>query len=149
MKKGNRLVLIMIMAVITAMVFTACGSKKQQTLESYVNDHPEIKSQIDETLGAGEYNGVTVDFSGNDMIYNFDLSSTDTVTEEMAKSEDLKKALDEGLASQEESFKTAANTVLKSIKDEGGDIDAIKVIVNYNYGDELITSATFESDPAE
>jgi cell division protein ZapA (FtsZ GTPase activity inhibitor) len=149
MKKGNRFVLIMTLAVITAMVFTACGSKKQQTLESYVNDHPEIKAEIDEQIGADEYNGITVEFSGNDMIYNFDLSSNESITEEMAKSEEIKTALDEGLAGQEESFKAAANTVLKSIKEDGGTIDAIRVIVNYNYGDELITSATFDSDPAE
>ena len=137
----------MVMAVATVMCFSACGKKEAPTLESYMNDHPEVRAEIDEKLGADEYKGVTVDFSGNDMTYNFDLANMDGMTEEYAKSDEAKKLLDEGLAGQTEAFVSTANTVLQAVRDDGAEIEKVNVIVNYNYGDTLITTASFESDP--
>lgn len=146
MKKRTTIVL-MIMAVLTAMCFTACGKKAAPTLESYINDHPEVKSEIDEQMGTEGLQGVTIEFSGNEMIYNFDLASMQNVTEEIAKAEETKAALDQGLEAQSATFVNVANTILDTLKQDGAEIDTVQVTVNYKYGDELITTRTFDADP--
>ena len=148
--KKKSLIIMLIMAVLAAMCLTACGQKEPPTLESYLNDHPDQKTQIDEQLGASEeLKGVTVEFSGNDMIYNYDLASREDVTEEYAKSEVAKELLDQGLANQADAFKGTANPVLDEVRKDGAEVEQIRIIVHYNYDDYQITTATFESDPAE
>ena len=138
----------MMLAVVTAMCFSSCG-KKTQTLESYINDHPDVKAEIDEKLGADEYKGITVEFKENEMIYNFDLANMETMTEEFAKSDEAKELLQQGLDGQADAFVSTANTVLQAVRDDGGEIESVKVTVNYNYGDELIATGSFDSDPVE
>ena len=146
--KKRTIIVLMIMAVITAMCFTACGKKAAPTLESYINDHPEVKSEIDEQMGTEGLQGVTIEFSGNEMIYNFDLASMQNVTEEVAKSEETKAALDQGLEAQSATFVNVANTILDTLKQDGAEIETVQVTVNYKYGDELITTRTFDADPS-
>lgn len=145
--KKRTIIVLMIMAVITAMCFTACGKKAAPTLESYINDHPEVKSEIDEQMGTEGLQGVTIEFSGNEMVYNFDLASMQNVTEEVAKSEETKAALDQGLEAQSATFVNVANTILDTLKQDGAEIETVQVTVNYKYGDELITTRTFDADP--
>lgn len=147
--KKRTLIVMLIMAVLAAMCMNACGEKEPPSLESYMESHPEIRADIDEQLGADELKGVTVEFSGNDLVYTFDMASRGDVTEEVAKSEETKKLLDAGLANQTDAFKGTANSVLKEVRDDGAQIDNVRVIVNYTYNGEEITSATFESDPVE
>ena len=134
----------MIMAVIAAMCFTACG-KKAQTLEAYINDHPEVQTEIDEKLGTDELKNVSIEFKENEMIYNFDLAGMDDVTEELAKSDAIKESLEKGLDQQSETFVNIANTIMNTVKEDGAEIDTVKVTVNYKYGDELITTKSFEA----
>lgn len=148
--KKRSLIVMLIMAVLAAMCLTACGQKEPPTLESYLNDHPDMKTQIDEQLGADEdLKGVTVEFSGNDLIYNCDMASRGDITEEYAKSAEAKELLDTGLSTQADAFKGTANTVLEEVRNDGTEIEQVRIIVNYNYGDYQITTATFESDPVE
>ena len=146
--KKRTIIVMMIMAVITAMCFTACGKKAAPTLESYINDHPEVKAEIDEQMGTEGLEGVSISFSGNEMIYDFDLATMQNVTEEVAKSEETKAALDQGLEAQSATFINVANTILDTLKQDGAEIETVKVTVNYKYGDELITTRTFEADPS-
>ena len=145
MKKSTFIVL-MIMAVVAAMCFTACGKKAPTTLESYVNDHPEVKEEIDEKLGTDELKGVTVDFSGNEMTYTYDISGMDNITEELAKSDTLKESLDAGLDQQSSTFVQLASTLKNSVKEDGVELETVKVTVVYTYEDYQITSRTFEAD---
>ena len=148
--KKRSLIVMLVVAVLAAMCLTACGQKEPPTLESYLNDHPDQKTQIDEQLGASEeLKGVTVEFSGNDMIYTCDMAIRGGITEEDAKSAEVKEMLDTGLATQADAFKGTANSVLDEVRKDGAEIEQIRIIVNYNYGDYQITSATFESDPVE
>ena len=147
--KKKSLIVMLIMAVLAAMCLTACGEKEPPTLESYMNDHPDMQAEIDEQLGADELKGVTVEFSGNEMIYTYDMASRGDVTEEFAKSEEAKKLLDDGLANQADAFKSTANTVLQEVRTDGTEIEKVTIVVNYVYGDYQITTATFESNPVE
>lgn len=147
MKKRSFIVFMMI-AVLAAMCFTACGKKAAPTLESYINDHPEVKTEVDEQLGTDAMKGVKVEFSGNDMIYTFDLANMDNITEEVAKAESTKAALDQGLEQQTETFVNVANTILDTVKKDGAEIETVRVVVNYTYGDEAITSRTYEAGEA-
>lgn len=145
--KKKSLILFMIVAVLAAMCFTACG-KKQATLESYLNDHPDIQASIDEQLGSEELQGVKVEFTGNDMIYTYDLAGVSEVTEEYAKSDEVKERLQSGLDAQADTFKNTANSVLTAVNEDGAEIDSINMVVNYVYGDEVLVTQTFASDPA-
>lgn len=141
---------MLIMAVLAAMCLTACGEKEPPTLESYLNDHPDQKTQIDEQLGASEeLKGVTVEFSGNDLIYTYDMASREDVTEEIAKSAETKQLLDQNLEAQADAFKGTANSILQEVRNNGSEVENIRIVVYYNYGDYQITTATFESDPLE
>ena len=144
--KKRTFIVLMIMAVVAAMCFTACGNKAPTTLESYVNDHPEVREEIDEKLGTDELKGVTVDFSGNEMTYTYDISGMDNITEELAKSDTLKESLDAGLEQQSGTFTQLASTLKESVKEDGVDLETVKVTVIYTYEDYQITSRTFEAD---
>lgn len=144
--KKRTFIVLMIMAVVAAMCFTACGKKAPTTLESYVNDHPEVKEEIDEKLGTDELKGVTVDFSGNEMTYTYDISGMDNITEELAKSDTLKESLDAGLEQQSGTFTQLASTLKNSVKEDGVELETVKVTVVYTYEDYQITSRTFEAD---
>lgn len=145
--KRKSLILFMIVAVLTTMLFTACG-KEKTTLESYLNDHPDIQTAIDEQLGSDELKNIKVEFSGNDMIYTYDLAGVESVTEEEAKSDDVKQKLQEGLDAQAANFKATANSVLAAVNEDGAGIESINMIVNYVYGEEVVATGTFTSDPA-
>ena len=144
--KKRTFIVLMIMAVVAAMCFTACGKKAPTTLESYVNDHPEVKEEIDEKLGTDELKGVTIDFSGNEMTYTYDISGMDNITEELAKSDTLKESLDAGLDQQSSTFVQLASTLKNSVKEDGVELETVKVTVVYTYEDYQITSRTFEAD---
>ena len=144
--KKRTFIVLMIMAVVAAMCFTACGKKAPTTLESYVNDHPEVKEEIDEKLGTDELKGVTIDFSGNEMTYTYDISGMDNITEELAKSDTLKESLDAGLEQQSGTFTQLASTLKNSVKEDGVELETVKVTVVYTYEDYQITSRTFEAD---
>lgn len=144
--KKRTFIVLMIMAVVAAMCFTACGKKAPETLESYINSHPEVKEEIDEKLGTDELKGVTIEFSGNEMTYSYDISGMENITEEIAKSDTLKESLDAGLDQQSATFVQLANTLKESVKEDGVELDTVKVTVIYTYKDEQITSRTFEAD---
>ena len=147
--KKRTFTLLMIMAVIAAMCFTACGKSSKATLESYVNDHPDMRTEIDEQLGSEDTAGVTVDFKGNEMIYSMDISGMDNMTEELAKDESIKTALDQGLEDQSATFSALAQNVLDTVTKDGAEIETVKVTVKYMYKDTEITSKTFDPAPAE
>lgn len=141
MKKRILLVVFMIAAVLSAMVFTSCGSKEPMTLEKYVKDNPDVESSIEEATGNS---GVEVLIQGNDIIYNFDLSNMEQFTEESAKSDEVITALTDALAAASGTF----GGISKQIED-ATEIQGIKTTVNYTWGDEVLVTQTFTSADAE
>ena len=141
MKRKSLAALLMIVAVLTAMLFTGCGKKATPTLEDYCKDNPEVQENIDSAMADSN---VAVEIKGNEIIYNFDLSKADGYTEELAKSDEIKTALEGALASAGSTF----GNISKSIE-ESTEISGISTTVNYLWGDELIVTKSFTSADAE
>lgn len=140
MKRRNLIALFMMLAVLTAMCFTACGSKEPPTLEKYVQDNPEVQESIDAAVGDSN---VGVEIKGNEIVYTFDLASMQQFTEETAKSDDVIKALDDALTAASGTF----GGISKSME-EATEIEGISTIVNYTWGDEVLVTKTFTSADA-
>ena len=139
--KKRTLIVLMIMAVITALCFTACGSKETMTLEQYVQDNPDVQESIDSAMTDSN---VAVVIKENDISYNFDLSKMDGYTEELAKSDAIISALDDALAAAGGTF----GGICKSIE-ESTEITGITTTVNYTWEDEVLVSKTFTSADAD
>lgn len=139
--KKRTLIVLMIMAVITALCFTACGSKETMTLEKYLQDNPDVQESIDSAMTDSN---VAVVIKENDISYNFDLSKMDEYTEELAKSDAIISALDDALAAAGGTF----GGICKSIE-ESTEISGITTTVNYTWEDEVLVTKTFTSADAE
>ena len=150
MKRKTLAVLLLVMALISAMMVTACGSKPAEkeetpTLESFMNENPDVKDEIDKKVSAGETNGVAIDISGNDIIYTFDLKGMDDMTDEFAKSDELKQNLQAALDEQSATFTGIADSLESTVSAAGTEIKGVRVVVKYVYGDEELTSSVFEA----
>ena len=86
---------------------------------------------------------ITVNFKGNDVVYTYDLSSINNVTEEVIKSDMMKEQLASALDSTADTFVGLCKQLEEESKIEG-----IQIIVNYTYGDEVIVTKTFNSSGA-
>ena len=65
MKKKTLAALLMVIALVSAMMMTACSSKPEEpeeplTLESFMSEHPDVKAEIDKKVPEGETAGITV-----------------------------------------------------------------------------------------
>ena len=114
---------------------TACSSPK--TIEEYINKDKEAAEQVQK---AADTAGLTVDFSGNDVVYTYDLSSINNVTEDVIKSDMMKEQLASALDSTSDKFVG----LCKQLEEESK-ISGIQIVVNYTYGDEVIVTKTFNS----
>ena len=134
MKKKSLLAVLLSLVMIVAM--TACSSAPK-TIEEYVENDKEAQEQVQ---SAADQSGLAVDFSGNDVIYTYDLSTIENVTEEVAKSDLMVEQLSAALQSTEGTFANLCEQLEKESKIEG-----VQIVVNYTYGDEVIVSKTFNS----
>lgn len=121
-----------------SLMATACGSPK--TIEEYIEKDKEAAEQVQK---AADTAGLTVDFSGNDVVYTYDLASIDNVTEEVIKSDMMKEQLSSALDSTTDTFVGLCKQLEEESKIEG-----IQIVVNYTYGDEVIVTKTFNSTGA-
>jgi predicted sugar kinase len=121
-----------------SLMATACGSPK--TIEEYIEKDKEAAEQVQK---AADTAGLTVDFSGNDVVYTYDLASIDNVTEEVIKSDMMKEQLSSALDSTTDTFVGLCKQLEEESKIEG-----IQIVVNYTYGDEVIVTKTFNSSGA-
>lgn len=138
--KKRTLIVFLVMAVISALCFTACG-KEEMTLEKYVKDNPDIQESIDSAMNDSN---VVVAITGNDISYTFDLSKMDGYTEELAKSDEIVKALDEALGAAGGTFGGIAKSLEEQTK-----ITGITTTVTYTWGDEQLVTKTFSSADAD
>ena len=144
MKKKVLLVLLAMLVGMT-MIMTACGGgssapEEPMTLEKYVKDDAEVQQAIDNAMNDSS---VLVEIKENDIIYTFDLATMEGYTEELAKSNEIKAALQSALDSAGGTF----GGIAKSIETASG-IAGISTVVNYTWGDELIVTKTFTSADA-
>ena len=144
MKKKVLLVLLAMLVGMT-MIMASCGGggstpEEPMTLEKYVKDDAEVQQAIDSAMNDSS---VLVEIKENAIIYTFDLAAMDGYTEELAKSEEIKSALQSALDSAGGTF----GGIAKSIEDASG-IAGITTVVNYTWGDELVATKTFTSADA-
>ncbi len=138
MKRKSMVALLLTFVMSLSLMATACSSPK--TIEEYVAKDKEASEQVQK---AADTAGLTVDFSGNDVIYTYDLASIDNVTEEVIKSDMMKEQLASALDSTTDTFVGLCKQLEEESKIEG-----IQIVVNYTYGDEVIVTKTFNSSGA-
>jgi hypothetical protein len=132
MKKKSIICLVLVLAL-ACLALTACGGEKADpTLESWMAEHPEEMDEVEVE------EGMEVSFEGNNLIYKYDISTLDGVTEETANSDVLIEALKDGLANEEETFKGVAS----DLEGETG-ITGISVTVIYTFGETVLVEQTF------
>ena len=138
MKRKSMIAMLLAFVMSFSLMATACGSPK--TIEEYSEKDKEAAEQVQK---AADTAGLTVDFSGNDVVYTYDLASIDNVTEEVIKSDMMKEQLSSALDSTTDTFVG----LCKQLEEESK-IDGIQIVVNYTYGDEVIVTKTFNSSGA-
>ena len=138
--KKRTLIVLLIMAVITALCFTGCGKKEPMTLEKYVKDNPDVQESIDSAMNDSNE---LVEIKENDISYTFDLSKMEGYTEELAKSDEIISALDQALGAAGNTF----GGICKSLE-ESTEITGITTTVNYTWADEVLVTKTFTSADA-
>lgn len=134
MKRKGLFAVLLSLVLIIAM--TACNSSPK-TIEEYINKDKEAQEQVQQ---AADQAGLTVAFKGNDVIYTYDLSSIENVTEEVIKSDIMVEQLTSTLESTGDTF----SGLCKQLEEESK-IEGIQIVVNYTYGDEVIVTKTFNS----
>lgn len=138
MKRKSMVALLLAFVMSFSLLATACSSPK--TIEEYIAKDKEAAEQVQK---AADTAGLTVDFSGNDVVYTYDLASIDNVTEDVIKSDMMKEQLASALDSTTDTFVG----LCKQLEEESK-ISGIQIVVNYTYGDEVIVTKTFNSSGA-
>ena len=138
MKRKSMIAMLLAFVMSFSLMATACGSPK--TIEEYIEKDKEAAEQVQK---AADTAGLTVDFSGNDVVYTYDLASIENVTEEVIKSDMMKEQLSSALDSTTDTFVGLCKQLEEESKIEG-----IQIVVNYTYGDEVIVTKTFNSSGA-
>lgn len=138
MKRKSMIAMLLAFVMSFSLMATACGSPK--TIEEYIEKDKEAAEQVQK---AADTAGLTVDFSGNDVVYTYNLASIDNVTEEVIKSDMMKEQLSSALDSTTDTFVGLCKQLEEESKIEG-----IQIVVNYTYGDEVIVTKTFNSTGA-
>lgn len=136
MKKKGLIALLLSFVMMMSVMASACGSTPK-TIEEYIS---KDKDAMEEVQKAADASGLTVSFSGNDVIYSYDLQGLANVTEEVAKSDILVEQLSNALAAQGNTFAG----LCKQLEEESK-ITGVQIIVNYTYGDEVVVSKTFNA----
>ena len=139
MKKKALMSLLLVFVMIMSLMATACKSEPK-TIEEYINNDKEAMQEVQD---AADTAGLTVSFSGNDVIYTYDLSTIDGATEEVLKSDIMIEQLTSALDSTGETFMGLCKQLEEESKIEG-----VHIVINYTYGDEVLVTKTFDSNGA-
>ncbi len=138
MKKRSIIAFLLCFVMMLSVFLTACGSPK--TIEEYIGKNKEAAEEVQQ---AADTAGLAVDFSGNDVIYTYDISTIDGVTEEVGKSDMMIEQLGAALDSQGNTFVGLCKQLEEESKIEG-----VQIIINYTFGEEVLVTKTFNSSGA-
>ncbi len=138
MKKKSIIVLFVVLLV-ACLAMTACGGnggsdtpKEEPTLESWIAEHPEEMDEVE------VQDGMEVSFDKNNLIYTYDISVIEGVTEENAKSETMIESLTEGLENESDTFMG----IIDSLESET-EITGITVTVIYTFKGDVLVEKTY------
>ncbi|MBR0399908.1 MAG: DUF4854 domain-containing protein [Mogibacterium sp.] len=135
MKRKSLIYTIMIMALLMALVMSSC-EKKPETLEEFVNSNEESMEDIQKTA---DESGLKVDIKGNEVTYSYDISDYDGMTEEIAKGDQMKKALEDALNDASDTF----TGLCGDLEEESG-IEGVTIKVNYTFKDENLITKVYD-----
>ena len=136
MKKSKRFTAIfIIMAMLLALMMSSCESKPK-TLEEFVNNDEDAMEDIQETA---DESGLKVDIKENEVIYSYDISDYEGMTEEIAKGDQMKDALENALEDASDTF-----TGLCSDLEEESDIEGVRIKVIYTYKDDKLITKVYD-----
>jgi hypothetical protein len=159
MKKKSLLILLLILTLCVSLFMTACGGSSSSDSAAPADTAEEAEEVVEETEKtledmnaeenfldditdeSGEMNGVAISFEGNDVIYTYDFSNTEGVTEEAMKDPTVVNSLQEALETGASDFVD----MVKELESQTG-ITGIRVVVNYTWADDILCTATFDSE---
>lgn len=107
------------------------------TLEDFVKNNETARQQI---LQSTDGTSVKVAVKDNTLVYTYDLSTNDDMSEDDAKSDELKQVLEENLDSNDKRFIELCG----GLEQDTG-IKGISVEVIYAYGDDILLSRQYTS----
>jgi hypothetical protein len=107
------------------------------TLEDFVKNNETARQQI---LQSTDGTSVKVAVKDNTLVYTYDLSTNDDMSEDDAKSDELKQVLEENLDSNDNRFIELCG----GLEQDTG-IKGISVEVIYAYGDDILLSRQYTS----
>lgn len=138
MKKKSIIALLLCLVMVMSVFLSSCG--KPKTIEEYIKNDKEAEEQLQQVADTA---GLAIDFSGNDVIYTYDISTIENVTEEVGKSDLMKDQLAAALESQGNTF----IGLCKQLEEESK-IEGVQIVINYTFGDEVLVNKTFNSSGA-
>ena len=159
MKKKSLLILLLILTLCVSLFMTACGGSSSSDSAAPADTAEEAEEVVEETEKtledmnaeenfldditdeSGEMNGVAISFEGNDVIYTYDFSNTEGVTEEAMKDPTVVNSLQEALETGASDFVD----MVKELESQTG-LTEVRVVVNYTWEDDIICTATFDSE---
>ena len=136
MKNKGLIALLLTIVMSMSLLATACSSTPK-TLEEYINSNQEEMEQVQ---AVADESKMQIEFNENDVIYSYDISSMENLTEEVAKSDIMKDNLSSSLESLSDRFVGLCGQL-----EEKSQIEGVQIIVNFTYGDEILVSKTFNS----
>lgn len=159
MKKKSLLILLLILTLCVSLFMTACGGSSSSDSAAPADTAEEAEEVVEETEKtledmnaeenfldditdeSGEMDGVAISFEGNDVIYTYDFSNTEGVTEEAMKDPTVVDSLQQALDTGTSDFVD----MVKELESQTG-ITGIRVVVNYTWADDILCTATFDSE---
>ena len=135
MKRKSLISIIMVMTLLMALMMSSC-EKKPETLEEFVNSNEDSMEDIQKTA---DESGLKVSIKGNEVTYSYDISDYDGMTEEIAKGDQMKKALEDALNDASATF----TGLCGDLEEESG-IEGVTIKVNYTYKDENLITKVYD-----
>ena len=105
------------------------------TLEDFVKYNSDARAQIEQSVDG---TNVSVNIDGNTLVYLYDLSETEGLTEETAESDEVKSSLEATLDSGDDNF----IELCKSLETDTG-ISGITVEIRYIFGEKTVLSRKY------
>ena len=133
MKKSKSKILSLVMSLVlmltTAFCLSACGGGTK-TLESYINDNPSVKKQIEGASQSDSTMEMSIDIKENDLIYTYKYKQVFEA--------DVVKQMNKQFETYASNFETTFSNIAKSLE-EKTKISGITVYIVYQkgYGSEI------------
>ena len=140
MNRKSIIALIIAFSMMLGMTLTSCGGSKQpENLESFLKSNSEVEAQIKEAADSNA--GLTLDIKENTVTYKYDLSVITGADEETIKDPAMIETLTSALDGSKDTFISLCQNL-----ESQTNISGIQLVVEYTYGDEVLSSKTYTAE---